>query len=517
MPATSCLLRRLSDRRLTLTLKPGACVLLAVVGSGCAEPWSPAVRPEVPVASVRIVTDNATLREGATLQLVITVRDSSEAELSGRTLSIYSTAPDVASVTQSGKVEAKTLGVARIVAASEGMADTVVITVRLQFRTISAGAKHTCAVSATHRVYCWGEGALGRVGDGLDRSTTLPVAGDTEFRFHTVSAGGESTCGLTGFDALCWGSNGARQLGSGTKSDAATPTRVAGDHAFSTLAINTLHTCGITLEGAAYCWGADWAGQIGNGSVPSEFTPVAVVGGFQFVSIAPGWLFTCGISNSGSAHCWGFNELGQLGTLATDEICQWPNGTPVPCSTDPVTVSGNEAFRSLTAGSGHACALTAEGRAYCWGDNRLGQRGDGSTNVAIEPTEVVGNLVFVHVTGGDRHTCGLTTDGEAYCWGYNGDGALGTDASFDSCNGMLCSTRPVLVRGGLEFQVVDASSGPGGSHTCGVTRSGLAFCWGLNDAGQLGAGYRGGISFAPLLVAGQLVSPAPEARHGSAR
>ena len=87
--------------------------------------------------------------------------------------------------------------------------------------------------------------------------------------------------------------------------------------------------------------------------------------------------------------------------------------------------------------------------------------------------------------------------------GYNGKGALGTEGSFDSCSGMLCSTTPVRVQGGIEFRSVSVSPGLGGSHTCGVAESGFVYCWGSNAAGQLGRGYTGGVSFEPVRILGQ--------------
>ncbi|MSR36080.1 MAG: hypothetical protein EXR95_05465 [Gemmatimonadetes bacterium] len=78
---------------------------------------------------------------------------------------------------------------------------------------------------------------------------------------------------------------------------------------------------------------------------------------------------------------------------------------------------------------------------------------------------------------GGNHTCGLTTSGSAYCWGFNGWGAIG--------NGTLTPTNfptPQAVVGGHTFKSLTA----GYDHSCGVTIAGGAYCWG--KGGQLADG-----------------------------
>jgi alpha-tubulin suppressor-like RCC1 family protein len=79
----------------------------------------------------------------------------------------------------------------------------------------------------------------------------------------------------------------------------------------------------------------------------------------------------------------------------------------------------------LSVGSLHACALTGDGLAYCWGNNQFGQLGDSSVVSRANPTAVAGGLRFKSIAAGVAHTCGITTDGSLACWGSNLAGELG--------------------------------------------------------------------------------------------
>jgi alpha-tubulin suppressor-like RCC1 family protein len=69
--------------------------------------------------------------------------------------------------------------------------------------------------------------------------------------------------------------------------------------------------------------------------------------------------------------------------------------------------------------------VTTDGEAWCWGLNRQGQLGNGSTDNSSVPVRVKGNMVFEKIRAGHLHTCGLTTDGTVWCWGDNEEGGVG--------------------------------------------------------------------------------------------
>lgn len=211
-----------------------------------------------------------------------------------------------------------------------------------------------------------------------------------------------------------------------------------------------------------------------------------------FASVSVGYSHACGVTTAGAAYCWGDNSSGALG-----------DGTFNTSALSPVAVAGGLTFATVSASAFYTCGVTTSGAAYCWGTG--GVLGDTVGTNNFTPLPVAGGLTFSSVSAGITHACGVTTAGAAYCWGAGYHGELG-DGTANSH-----SSTPVPVAGGLTFAAVSAR----GSHTCGVTTTGVAYCWGMNSMGELGIGTstgpeqcENGGSFAcstlPVAVAGGL-------------
>lgn len=143
--------------------------------------------------------------------------------------------------------------------------------------------------------------------------------------------------------------------------------------------------------------------------------------------------------------------------------------TPAPPPEEKVV------FESAAFGTSHACGITAEKDLYCWGDNRVGQLGDGTNTDHLKPVKVGSN--YREVSAASGFNCGITMDGTLMCWGLNGDGQVGDGSNTDRW-------APVEIDPGVKYKTVSA----GQQSTCGVTSTGFLKCWGLNNRGQLGDG-----------------------------
>ena len=171
------------------------------------------------------------------------------------------------------------------------------------------------------------------------------------------------------------------------------------------------------------------------------------------------------------------------------------------CVDAPVAVPGVPAFTSLTTNSSHTCGLTAAGDAWCWGDNSLGQLGDGTDALRSVPVKVTGGARFASLTAGSGFTCGLATDATLYCWGSNATGQLGQPSADKCASGQVNCSKLPLAQAGRSYVAV----GAGMRHACAVDTAGATWCWGFNFLGETGSSALGTTLFAPIKVAGSAV------------
>lgn len=122
----------------------------------------------------------------------------------------------------------------------------------------------------------------------------------------------------------------------------------------------------------------------------------------------------------------------------------------------------------ITLGSIHACGLDREGTAYCWGDNRDGELGNGLAERQVpRPVPLAGT--WSAIAAGGLHTCALAS-GVAYCWGNNGDGQV-----LGSRGGEI--PLPQKVQFGLATPPPFTKIVTGGNTSCALGE-GQVFCWG---------------------------------------
>ncbi|MEO7254104.1 MAG: Ig-like domain repeat protein [Casimicrobium sp.] len=288
--------------------------------------------------------------------------------------------------------------------------------------SLSAGYEHACAVSTVGAVQCWGRNFWGQLGDGTqtDRWTPTPVVG-LATGIVALAVGQQHTCALTNTGAVkCWGYNGSGALGDGTTTLRLTPVDTVGLSS-GVVAISAYgnHTCALVTGGAMKCWGYNADGQLGDNSTTSRSVPTDVTGlGSGITSISAGNSTSCAVEN-GAAFCWGRNDSGQLGTGNT-------TGVLVPTSVSGLT-SG---VAKVITGYLHTCGMTLTGASYCWGNNNWANIGDGSYSNRALPTPVSGlSGGTAEIAPGGDFTCAVDSSSSAKCWGYTFYGELGVGYS----------------------------------------------------------------------------------------
>ena len=347
---------------------------------------------------------------------------------------------------------------------------------------LATGLDITCAVLSNGTVMCWGSGDNGELGNGTVPANGSPtpvlVSGITTAT--AVAAGNQYVCALlSGGGVDCWGLNNAGQLGIGNTTSAITPQPVVGLTGTATaITVGALHTCALLSTGAVDCWGLNNQGQLGlPGNTTNQSTPQAVTAlGTGVTAISAGQFHTCALMSNKSVECWGDNELGQLGNGTTST-------SPNP---SPATVSGVTSATLISAGYWHTCTANSNGM-QCWGDNTYGELGNGSTST----TPITSPVTVMHVgtpkliSAGDGFTFWTQAGGKVGAimfagWGDNewGDLANGTTTS---------SSTPVTVPGFTNSPPRFVSVGPMAQGVC-VSIGNSGECAGYNAEGQLGNG-----------------------------
>ena len=275
----------------------------------------------------------------------------------------------------------------------------------------ASGGPETCTVSATSYAFACS-------------TTPVDVTGLSS-GVASISSGDRHTCVLTSSGGVkCWGANFAGQLGDGTSTAPEMCTVGGASNACSTTPVDVTglssgvvavsagsgHTCALTMAGGVKCWGASFSGKPGDGST----TPVDVSSLTSDVAaVSASGYHACALTTGAGVKCWGGNSIGQLGDgqACGDTFCE-----------SPVDVTGlSSGVAAISTGIFHTCALTVAGGVECWGYNGA-IRGAGSTT----PVDVSGlTSGIAGISAGNFHTCALTTAGGVKCWGANGAGQLG--------------------------------------------------------------------------------------------
>jgi len=287
---------------------------------------------------------------------------------------------------------------------------------------VSAGLAHTCAISFTGRLECWGDNTSGQA---TGTAGAQPITVPQQVRsggVAAVAAGAGHTCAVVNGAVECWGS------GAG----ATPPTPPLG--AVLRLSAGADHTCALH-GGTVTCWGN-----------PASILTPPTLG--TVIGISSGSNHACAFDTVGTITCWGDAARGQLGSgpqvgiavgAGYDHVCYspgnnartlvcWGDGTPTPAAHPKVNFDSE----LVASGRSHTCMkkIGATEGVRCIGDNSLGQLGqDGVLPGEVSTVSgVVGN--FEGLAAGADHTCAIfpvtaLSEQTLQCWGSNARGQLG--------------------------------------------------------------------------------------------
>lgn len=362
---------------------------------------------------------------------------------------------------------------------------------------IVAGGNHSCALLASGEVKCWGDNTYGQLGQGnterigddesIDSIAPIDLSGEKALQ---VIAGNLHTCVLTESNKVkCFGDSAYGQLGMSSTE------KLGDDEPLSSYGYTdiggivrklyggTYHNCALLTTGDVRCWGMNTFGQLGTGDTEAigDDEPVSTgslvdLGGKAIqMDISSMSFHACAILSGGTLKCWGRNSHGQLGLGHLNNVL-----TPVEPTYTPKGVI------AVTTGGIHSCALQSDSTVFCFGNNNFGQLGSnpGESIGDDETTESHSALDLgfeaASVVASNTSTCAISKAGEAKCWGSGAMGKLGQQDTSNIVDGL--AQLPAIDLGLSVSQV----SG-GFHHHCFLsTDEGLVKCIGYGAHGQLG-------------------------------
>jgi alpha-tubulin suppressor-like RCC1 family protein len=226
-----------------------------------------------------------------------------------------------------------------------------------------------------------------------------------------------------------------------------------------------------------YSWGFNYFGQLGDGTNTNRFYPVPILQGLNVIQInsASCYYEAIGVCHSlaivnGSVFAWGNNGVGQLG-----------DGTTTQRNSPVMVTGGLTNVTQVSAGTAFSHALLNNGSVYSWGENNFGQLGISSTIFQTSSPVMISRGLpnVIQIVSGCAHSLALLANGSIFSWGANNVGQLGVGTTIPQTN------SPVMVTGGLS-NVIQIASGCG--HSLALLANGSIFVWGQNQYGQLGIG-----------------------------
>ena len=415
---------------------------------------------------------------------------------------------------------------------------------------ISAGGTQTCLIRSA-ALFCWGSNNAGQLGIGLSGSatateTTITVADSHlaarrlggNIMWSSVSAGFTHTCGIsTSQELFCWGSNRNGQIAyvaptatdtTGTNGGASTGTPGntgnTGDTGNTDNTGSRFITQGsgvvkalLTRAAPATMPTTDTTTTTTTTTQLAESVPQRVSTTSDWAQVSAGRLdHSCAVKTNGTLHCWGARNFGQLGIGAIGDDMS-SGGMTTGTMTDatsmivgsgyatPRQVGTDSDWRSVSCGLAHTCAIKNDRSLWCWGLTPVGQAIAGTVLLSAASTAEDTALIFGpgsrallpqrigtgsdwdSIYLGDYHSCG-TRGGQLWCWGSAEQGQLGigSPASFVDPNTMqpagqgvqgtasYFAESPVRIGNDSDW----SSVGGGRSYSCGIKAGDQLWCWG---------------------------------------
>ena len=234
------------------------------------------------------------------------------------------------------------------------------------------------------------------------------------------------------------------------------------------IAAGRKHTLALNYDGTLLAGGSGGDGQLGDGTTHLRTNLVSVIGVSNVVGIAAGELFSYAWKANGTAWslAWGDNRIGEMG-----------NGTVLHQQTNALQITNLTAVIQMAGGNHHGLAVETNGTVWAWGLNDHGQLGDGTVSNRWVPVQVTNLTSVIAVAGGGAHSLALKSNGTVWGWGHASGGQLG--------DGTVPILRTIPVR---TVGLTNVTAIAAGNLFSLALSNGMVWAWGDNGFNELGDG-----------------------------
>ncbi len=351
-------------------------------------------------------------------------------------------------------------GTARVTDAVSNFSDAAIT--HIEPVEIASGSNHSCIRYSDGSVKCFGLGSSGQLGNG-------------------------STTNIADTAASLGGNIPFVNLGTG---------RTA-----TMLAVGFTHSCARLDNATVKCWGQNTYGELGIGNTTNmgsaanqmgDSLPAVNVGtGRTVTKIYAFGYSTCAILDNGAGKCWGLNTTGQLGL--NDVVNRGTAASQMGDSLPTIYLGSGITPTKFGGGLDFTCALLSNATVKCFGGNRYGQLGQGSTiqlgdsagEMTTLPAISLGTgRTAVDIGVGYSHACAILDNAAVKCWGRNNKGQLAVESTATTIGASAGQMGDSLIA--CPFSGFTPTKIIGGNTmTCFANASGAMRCFGLNTSGQL--------------------------------
>ncbi|MDO9628657.1 MAG: InlB B-repeat-containing protein, partial [Acholeplasmataceae bacterium] len=318
---------------------------------------------------------------------------------------------------------------------------------------VHAGYKHSIALTSLGRVFTWGTGEFGQLGNGTLTNMPLPQDITSFFAFNPgeqivkLSTGFYSNIAITSEERIfTWGANWNGQLCNGNITHQSTPINVTncidlneGETIISVNAGGFNHMVALTSQYRVLTWGVNTEGNLGIGIISNRsLVPIDITSNIpleegDFIeSIASLGSNVMVLSNSGNVYTWGNNDHGNLGYVVQGNV---PTPTLI---THVFNLEEGEVINHISGCAFTFMAKTSMGRVFTWGLNNEGQIGNNTRTNVTTPADITSNFLLLdneqiqHTYSFAYNNGALTSLGRIFMWGENTGGNLGIGTTVDS-------------------------------------------------------------------------------------